>query len=377
MIPKYLRDAIYNKSTSIGDNPALPPDEEHPFLLPLVEKEYNEVVGCIPEDLRDDQRALAAAIDDILTECRKLEEPIRDALQKLCCDCLALIFSIPDDTMDIDVRIVNACDMSKFRMHPEAVEGFQFEDMDDMELLTSQVYQRRFVDAIVSGAAHVLMDEVYNMYMEGVEKINPSLLTLYKHLMEYRRASLFINEDTLSGIRSDRNGSVDITIPADGNRIGMSIEATSFPFLMEYAIRGILEVATISGLPDDQKRAEYILAKADYRIAENWDSRIGSCLWKAISETFSDCGFPVRIVGENFIIMELANMKPDVFNSYVKNTLKHTKKGMAMTNKLADAIEYNKEVDKFNNFMKSSKGKHPINDDEYYTAQELLSEIDI
>jgi hypothetical protein len=42
-----------------------------------------------------------------------------------------------------------------------------------------------------------------------------------------------------------------------------------------------------------------------------------------------------------------------------------------MTNELADTIEYNKEVDDFNNFVQVNNEKYPINDNSEYSSDEL------
>ena len=47
-----------------------------------------------------------------------------------------------------------------------------------------------------------------------------------------------------------------------------------------------------------------------------------------------------------------------------------------MTKELIDTIQYNKEVDDFDNFMQAKNSKYSINDNSEYTASELLKEIE-
>lgn len=373
MLPKYLIQTVLDKATSLGDHPALPPDEEVPYLLELVKETYSHIMdemhyrdNVSVQDLKDE-------FEKLKTECKKHEEPVKEALHKICCDILSEIFDIPDDTVDIDVMLVDNCDMDKYRMTPEPVDDFQFEDMDDMNDLSDRIYQRRMVDALVCGAA---MRYAYNVnrYDNTLSEIDPALPDLYRSLIRHRLAILFMTEDTVSSVDKQCDGVVDVVIPNEGDQIVMRAEATVFPFLLEQAVKGIFEIAAIRGLPKDQERAEYIIKKADYRLAENWDARIGGGLWDRLCGTFSKCGCDIDSIKPNFIVMEIASMKPDIFNVFMQNALKRTKKGLAMAKSLGNAIEYNKEADDFNNFVKDKNRKYPINDEEY-TSAELLAEI--
>ena len=113
------------------------------------------------------------------------------------------------------------------------------------------------------------------------------------------------------------------------------------------------------------------MAKADYRLAENWDMRLGVPLWNILVEELEEGGHDITEVGANFIIMEISKLKPEVFNTYLQNAFKKTSKGLEMTNELADTIEYNKEVDDFNNFVQVNNEKYPINDNSEYSSDEL------
>lgn len=373
MLPKHIQRSIMDKSTSLGDHPAIPQDEETPFLLGIAESEYEVAANGMPTGLSDDRRELAAELDRLVTECIKLESNQREALCAICCDVLAEMFDIPDDTIDISVELVDRCDMSKFRIAPEPVRDFQFDDAEDMADMSDRVYQRRAIDALVAGAA-VSSSMDFSLWLDRVASIDPRLPDLYSTIMRLRRFLLFLKEDSVSETRRDETGCVDVTIPNRGERVGMHAEGVVFPIMLEYAVRGLLEVASIHGLPDDEKRAEYILSKADYRLAENWDSRLGPGLWHTICEVMSERGVQPWEVGANFIIMELSSMSPDNFNTFMRNVLGRTVKGYGMAEALGKTIEYNREADRFNNFVKAKNGRYAINDGECYSADELLAE---
>jgi hypothetical protein len=367
MLPKFLEDAIEKNTTSLGTHPALPPDEEESFVGYIVRKRYNEVMGDMTcEDVTE----VARTLNRLVTECTKIEEPIKEALENLCSNLCAKIFKIPEDTITIRGKIVTSCDMTKYRMTPEPVSDFTFNDIDDMKQLSDEVYKRRMVDALISGASIYYATNI-ELYIQEVYKLNPQLVNLYQEIIKYNNILLFNQKDTINSVLKSNSGKVDVNIGEEDERIVVDAEGTIFPVLLEYVIHGLLEVASLHGLPKDRKRAEYIMAKADYRLAENWDMRLGVPLWNILVEELEEGGHDITEVGANFMIMEISRLKPEVFNTYLQNAFKKTNKGIKMTNELADTIEYNKEVDDFNNFVQVNNEKYPINDNSEYSSDEL------
>ena len=80
-------------------------------------------------------------------------------------------------------------------------------------------------------------------------------------------------------------------------------------------------------------------------------------------------------LGINFIIMELSKLEPKVFNNLLQNVYKKTTQGTIMLYGFLNIIDYNKNKDDFDNFIQSQNEKYPINDNEEYTSEELLEEI--
>lgn len=367
MLPKFLEDAIEKNTTSLGTHPALPPDEEESFVGHIVRKRYNEVMGDMTcEDVTE----VARTLNRLVTECTKIEGPIKEALENLCSNLCAKIFKIPEDTITIRGKLVTSCDMTKYRMTPEPVSDFTFNDIDDMKQLSDEVYKRRMVDALISGASIYYATNI-ELYIQEVYKLNPQLVNLYQEIIKYNNILLFNQKDTINSVLKSNSGKVDVNIGEEDERIVVDAEGTIFPVLLEYVIHGLLEVASLHGLSKDRKRAEYIMAKADYRLAENWDMRLGVPLWNILVEELEEGGHDITEVGANFMIMEISKLKPEVFNTYLQNAFKKTSKGLEMTNELADTIEYNKEVDNFNNFVQVNNEKYPINDNSEYSSDEL------
>lgn len=367
-LPEFLEDAIRNNTTSLGSHPAFPPEEEDTFIGGIIRRRYEEVMG---ETKVEDIKTVAVRLNKLVTECKKLEENSKEALENLCSTICAEIFNIPDDTITINGKLVAECDMSKYRMTPEPTQDFTFNDIEDMKSLSDEIYKRRMIDALISGAALYYSSNV-SLYVQEIYKINPQLPQLYSEIFKYNNILLFNQKDTIKNIENANTGKVDVNVGNENEKIIIDAEGCIFPILLEYVIRGLLETASLQGLPKDKDRAEYVMSKADYRLAENWDMRLGVPLWNIIASVIEDNGKDVTEVGSNFIIMTLSELSPSTFNDYLQNTFKKTNKGVMMTKELVDTIMYNKEVDDFNNFIQVQNDKFPINDDADYSSSDLM-----
>jgi hypothetical protein len=373
-LPDFLKKAIINNTTSLGDHPAFPPEEEDTFVGFILKTQYNHIMEPFAnEDISI--REISKKLSELIAECQKIEEPNKEALENLCLDICSTIFDIPEDTIDIESKLVDKCDMSKYRMTPEATPDFSFEDIDEMKYLTDEIYKRRMVNALIAGASMYYGSNI-EYYIREIYKINPELIKLYTEITKYNMAMLYNQPDTIKSVERCDSGKVDLYIGNAGERIKIKAEGVIFPVLLEYTIHGILETASQQGLPSDRDKTEYILAKADYRLAENWDLRLGLPLWSIIMSDIEKCGGNLDEIGSNFIIMEISKLKPEVFNNYLQNAFKQTRKGLYMTKELIDTIQYNKEVDDFDNFVQAKNSKYSINDNTEYSPDELLKEIE-
>ena len=373
-LPDFLKKAIIDNTTSLGDHPAFPPEEEDTFVGFVLKTQYNHIME--PFEGQDiSTKEISKKLSELIAECQKIEAANKEALEKLCSDICATIFDIPEDTIDIESKLVDKCDMSKYRMTPEATKDFSFEDIEEMKHLTDEIYKRRMVDALISGASMYYGSNI-EYYIREIYKINPELIQLYIEITKYNMVMLYNQPDTIKSVKRCDSGKVDIYIGDEGERIKIKAEGVIFPVLLEYTIHGILETASQQGLPSDRDKAEYILSKTDYRLAENWDLRLGLPLWSILMTDIEKCGGNLDEIGSNFIIMEISRLHPEVFNNYLQNAFKQTRKGLSMTKELIDTIQYNKEVDDFNNFVQVKNSKYSINDSDEYSSAELLKEIE-
>lgn len=367
--PKNIIDIIISNKTSLGDNPALPPELDEKFLVFLVNNHYNELSTHFDsinvEELSQD-------LSHTMTECSKIENGCKEALEKLCSDIVIDLFNIPSDTISIDMKIVDKVDTRQERLVPENSANFSFDSIEDMNNLTEEIYKRRLLNAITVGAAMYYSEQV-DAYSKYLYKIDSRLPSMYKKIMCINDLLLFHTKHNISGKQKD-GGRVDVFISDETTPVKIKAQGILFPILLEEAIKGLLELSISHGLPNNREKAEYIISKADFKLAEIWDQRLGLPLWKRIAHTMNEVGERPTEVGINFIFMELAQLKTNHFNSAMQEIFANTKAGQHIIKNLSHKIQYQKERDEFDNYMTlQQNNKFPINDEDF-TSDELIND---
>ena len=371
-LPSHILKALRDSKTSLGEHPCFPPEEEEKFIINVISntfEEINEKVGI------DDYETLKKELARILAECKKLEKDNIQALEELCGRIINDIFQIPQDTLKIEMHIVDRVDTSAERMFPEKTsDEFSFDDIDDMNYLTDEIYKRRMLDALVTGAGMYYMNFIGN-YVREIFEINSDLPSLYKKMIEYNNLLLYYEKDTLNNEKDTDGGKVDVTVSSELEYPTIKAEGLLFPILVEETIRGILELAISRGLPKNIEKAKYVISKADFKFAEMWDMRLGFALWKLIEDEVESCGFDLMEIGVNFFLMEIAEMGCEEFNKSLKEIFAKTKKGKRIITDIAEKISYNKDMDDFNDYIQSKNDSSvQINDDEFFEPEELITD---
>lgn len=105
--------------------------------------------------------------------------------------------------------------------------------------------------------------------------------------------------------------------------------------------------------------------------------RLGYALWKLLEKEFEKCDIDIMGIGINFFLMELSKLSCEDFNNLLQELFARTKKGKEMLIDLTNEISYNKDEDDFNNYIKTKNDTtQQINDDDYFTPEELITDDD-
>ena len=372
--PEDIADAVYKNKTSIGNNPALPNIFEKGYIEKLVEKRFK---GCVDElkkigeidDVPDTD--MQTVLGKLVLKCQKLEEPHRPELEKIVANYLIDLFGIPDDSIQMELSLVDDVDLSSSSIKLDPADGDEFieyEDVLDAESIKDEVYKRRLIDAMSMGAGMKISSNIKD-YMEEIYEINPTLIDLYRKILALNDYLLFTKED-IGMTEEDKHqfGTVEVVLGQVEESPKILAQGVIFPILLSEAVRGLMELFASHGLPQEFEKAQSVLSKSDYLKAEPWDMRIGPALWEIVSDSFGN-GVKTDLIP--YLYKRISQLPVKKFNFFMREVLAKTRKGKRMMAKIAEKAQYEKEYSGFEDKMSKFSTDKNVIMDEYIHPDEL------
>lgn len=373
-LPDDIIQALVQNRTSLGNNPAVPDIFDKPYMLKAANYEFEKSKERLKEIGSIDyegEPTIMSALASLMFKCKKIETPYRSELEKICYNYTIDLFSVPEDSVDLSLSIVDKVDTNRdsIILDPQDSEDdMEFDDLDSAMSIKGEVMKRRFLDAVCMGMALDLSSNLNESIVSQISEINNELPTLYKDIMALSKYALFMKEDF--GMTDDnklQSGTFELRLASDDEKCAIESQGEIFPILLCETIRGFLELFISHGLPKDKDEAISVLGKADFLKAEPWDMRLGPHIWRMLSRSFSDVDF----ADIPYLFKRISSLEVNKFNFLMKEVLAGTKKGRrimaSICNKAKNDSEYDKFVDKMDK-MKKDKG---IITDDYIHPEEL------
>lgn len=368
LLPQFLFKLVKTHTTSLGDNEAFPTSDECPFDYALLKERYNEVCDAIDdiglESLDEDY--LMSELSSLVTKCKELETPVRDALEKVCENALNKLFAIPEESINMTFKLVDRIKFkSPIRMRPESSDSlkYNFKDIADIDLSNKAIGKRRFIDALIQGASYIYAN-VEGLYIDDIDRINPELPRLYRKIRIINDFLLFTKKEEMSDDKPMQGSYVETHLGIDDAKTTIKAQGIIFPLLFHEAIKGLFELFSAHGLPQDREKAQYIIRKADFVLAEPWDLRLGVGLWRMIFGGVEDTNMIP------YMFTSFVKIPTDEFNLSVKEILSNTEKGNEIINTLMTNAEYDNGYQQFTNRINARNVDKSLIQDSYFTGAE-------
>ena len=376
LLPQFLFKMVKNHNTSLGDNEAFPSSDEYPFDYMLLKERYNEVCDEIEgigiEHLDED--SLVSELSSLVMECKELENPIKDTLERICENALNKLFAIPSEAINMSFKLVDRIKFKQsIRMRPESSETlkYTFKDVADIDFSNKAIAKRRFIDVLIQGASYTY-GNIEGLYIEDIDRINPNLPRLYRKIRIINDYLLFTKEEEMSDDKPMQGSYVETHLGMNGEKTTIKAQGIIFPLLFQEAIRGLFELFSSHGLPQDKAKAQYIIKKADFVLAEPWDLRLGVGLWRMIFGDVEDTNMIP------YMFTAFAKIPTDEFNSSVKEILSSTEKGNEIISTLIKNAEYDNGYQQFTNRINARNLDKSLIKDSYFTGADTNGyELDI
>lgn len=371
-LPKFLFKHVAKHQTSLGNNLAFPPETDYPFDYKVLKKRMGEVVDEAQNMFGEDIDVLKAQnlLSQYLIDVQRIEEPIKEQLINVCTSVIGKMFTIPKETIQIECKLVNKIQPKhSFRILPEEFDGddFSFEDLNEMSDVNKVILKRRFINSLIQGGSYRYA-QLSDFYIDEFEKLNLDLPQLYKKIIILNDFLLFNKKENISDKNPKQGAVVEVELGREGEKTIINVQGTNFIFLLNETIRGFFELFASHGLPSDNKKANYIIHKADFLLAEPWDLRMGVGIWDLITKNIED----TKLMP--YFFTKLCEKPVDEFNEQIQEILANTKKGEEIVEHLIKESEKEFEMMNIHSFIQDKNNDETLINDSYFSSEDFDEE---
>ena len=364
-LPKDIMKALARNLTSLGDHPSFPPQEEYKFDSKITFERFQQVKDDVLsiEDLADySVQGLSKAVNQMILECQEIENANKEALEKLCFNIVVDLFAIPEDIINFSCTLTDSISPKSIRANVKPVStDMTFIDINHMNTLSDEVYKRRLIDALITGAA-MNYSKIKKEYIGDLYEMNPKLPKLYRDIIKIMNYLMFVKNDIgISDEDKKQIGVVNVLIGNRTRRTEINAEGVIFPVLLMESIKGMMEAFAAHGLPKNKKEASYVMSKAAFLAAEPWDMRMGPILWDCFEEAMQEKD--TKMVPNIFV--EIVSLPIDEFNNLMKEIFAKTKKSKKVFELVKQEIEERIEYSDFQDRMQTRSMESNVINDEF------------
>ena len=360
----FIYSATIKHNTSLGDNKAFPKREDVSFEYVVLKARYGEVIEAIKREFDEVPSCEEAEnlLNKYLRMAMEYERPLRPQLEKLCEALCNNILGVPQETVILDCELTDKVEPDHaLRIMPEDNTDeptYTFDDVDEIRTANDAILKRRMMNSLVQGASYLLsMASFDNSYINEWSK---DLTPLYVKIIALNDYLLFTKKEEISDKNPMLGAYVETHLGKGNEKTVISSQGLCFPLLLQETFRGFFELFASHGLPDDTKKAMYIIRHADFIMSEAWDLRMGVKLWELIIENIEN----VEESMYPYIFSSIAMLPIDEFNDMLQNLFSHTKKGKNFIEDIVNEVIHDNEYQTFKqDIEKFNMDKCVIEDD--------------
>lgn len=346
LIKQSLVKKLITDTHSLGGNPFIPNQLGNgKFLQNLFfdryDKLYNETVRVNQTNELSVSEVIANSLG-LLGKVRLVEEQHKESLEKLAVDIIRSEFGISEKDLKIEAELVfdnkEFVDIINNIQNNKPNINIQFDSVLDLKNVKTDIHKRRLINSMIQGVANTY-NNYFHMYTDELNNLDIRLATLYQILIPNAEIMYyFMDLDDGLGVpggvcsvcendskESDEDG--DYKIKA---------KALCFPILIQEIIKGIFEVISIQGLPENNNISQFVLSKSDAIAYEGWDMLLGIPMWKNI----------MQCIGTNYhnlkhhVFYELVTLPMEDFFDLMPEFIGNTNRGKEEMEKICKKIQH-------------------------------------
>lgn len=288
------------------------------------------------------------------------EREHRGQLEQLAIELVMKEMGIPEGSVQFDAKIIGMgeVDMSDFNReeqnqeNPEEVETEDQEEefnieqnlMQDLETLDLERAKRRLINSMVQGSSkkgHYM----YQLVPQKIQQITGSqeLINQYGVLMSindtlYWQLSDDMMQMMMGGAAGAVGGSEEVERDTDPPTI--KARAINFPILVHELIKGMMELFSHQGEPEDKDLFQQVMQHEDTLEKEMWDLRLGPAIWDRIRNQFPEdiLTDENKVEIQNYLLVEIFKLPARRFLTLMKEVISGSETGKRLLQQIVNAI---------------------------------------
>jgi hypothetical protein len=276
-------------------------------------------------------------------------------------------YDMGEDIVEIHAELTPHINMVGTKKEPKPkATSVEFDNHEQIVEANEEVYKRRFLNAMIQGAAKKC-NHMFHMVDDELTDIEPLLSNKYSKMMASADYMYYVIPKMEEGVNG---GVVHVQFPTKDNpKAIIHVQAMVFPVLVHELVKGVMELLSAHGLPKDKKIGKFVIDKADFLAAEPWDMRIGPALWGKFTDAIDSDDFHLK----HHIYTELAALPVKEFNHKMREIMGGTKDGKQFVKEIVEEVKSGLQEDEFNEAMnETSIETDEVSGDEGFTLEDLL-----
>lgn len=369
-----LEEELRDRKHSLGKHPIFPESKDSLFEENVMGERFTEVVNRVKRAFECDSidnNQIMSEMMPLVFESMMLEKDKRKELVELAIKMVREEYNMGEDVVEINAELTDKINMEGTKKNPKPVTvETEFDNHDAIVNANKEVEKRRFLNAMTQGAAKK-SSHMFHMVDDELTNIEPRLANKYSKMMaaaDYMYYVIPKMDDGISG------GVVNVQFPTQDNpKAIIYAQAMVFPVLVHELVKGVMELLSAHGLPNDKKTGEYVINRADYLAAEPWDMRIGAGLWGRFTNAIEPDDFNLK----HHIYSELAALPVDEFNVKMREIMANTSEGKKIIKDIVNEVRNDLQLDEYNDAMNEISSYNENisdddSDDEGFDFEELM-----
>ncbi len=299
-----------------------------------------------------------AEMMDSVYKIIELENPHREQLEELGINLVKKEMGIPEGVIQFDAKIIGfgGVETNDFNMEkpdePQSPVNIEQEEIsDESEIFKLECAKRRCINAIIQGASkrgHYMYHYVEQELTDIVG--NDNLTAMYGKMMSVNDALYWHLPDNsleMMAMEGSIAGKEEVDRTTEPPTI--KVRAINFPALIHELIKGILELFSHQGEPEDKELFVKVMQQEDLLHKEMWDLRLGPSMWDRIRSQFPEeiLVDETLVEHQNYLITEIFKLPAKTFLIFIKEVLTGSEKGKKYMSKLMKNVYENINQNEF------------------------------